>query len=61
VRFTINEKGRVDDVNVVESTPPGVFDDAAQTAVRKWLYEPRRENGVEVPSKGQVKLVFEPQ
>jgi TonB family protein len=61
VRFTISEKGRVSDVNVVESTPPGVFDDAAQTAVRKWLYEPRKENGVEVASKGQVKLVFEPE
>jgi TonB family protein len=61
VRFTISEKGRVSDVNVIESTPPGVFDDAAQAAVRKWLYEPRKENGVEVASKGQVKLVFEPE
>jgi TonB family protein len=61
VSFTINEKGRVNDVNVVESTPPGVFDDAAQAAVRKWVYEPRKENGVEVASKGQVKLVFEPE
>jgi TonB family protein len=61
VRFTISEKGRVSDVNVVESTPPGVFDDAAQTAVRKWIYEPRKEDGVEVASKGQVRLVFEPE
>jgi TonB family protein len=61
VTFTINPNGRTSDVNIVESTPPGVFDDAAQAAVRKWVYEPRKENGVEVASKGQVKLVFEPE
>jgi TonB family protein len=59
VRFTISEKGRVSDVNVVESTPPGVFDDAAQTAVRKWLYEPRKENGVAVASQAKARLVFD--
>jgi protein TonB len=56
--FSINEKGRVSDVSVVESTPPGVFDDAAMTAVRKWVYEPRKENGVAVPSQSKARLVF---
>jgi len=61
VSFTISEKGRVSDVNVVESTPPGVFDDAAQTAVRKWVYEPRKENGVAVTSQSKARLVFDPE
>jgi TonB family protein len=59
VKFTIGTNGRVSDVEVIESSPPGTFDDAAQTAVRKWVYEPRKENGVAVDSSARAKLVFE--
>jgi len=60
VKFEIGENGRVSDVAVVESTPPGVFDEAATTAVRKWVYEPRKENGVAVASQSKARLVFDP-
>jgi len=60
VKFDIGENGRVGNVAVVESTPAGVFDDAAVTAVRKWVYEPRKENGVAVTSQAKARLVFEP-
>jgi protein TonB len=60
VKISITETGKVSDVQVVESTPPGVFDDSAQNAVRKWAYEPRRENGVAVPATARARLVFEP-
>ena len=40
-------------------SPAGVFDDAATTAVRKWIYEPRRENGIAVSSQSKAKLVFD--
>ncbi|HEV7609593.1 MAG TPA: TonB family protein [Steroidobacteraceae bacterium] len=59
VKFDIGENGRVNNVTVVESTPPGVFDDAALSAVRKWVYEPRKENGVAVGSQAKARLVFE--
>ena len=59
VKFEIGENGRVSNVAVVESTPAGVFDDAATTAVRKWIYEPRKENGVAVSSQSKARLVFE--
>ena len=59
VKFEIRADGRVNDVAVVESTPAGVFDEAATTAVRKWIYEPRRENGVAVSSQSKARLVFE--
>jgi periplasmic protein TonB len=61
VKFEIAENGRVANVEVVESTPPGIFDDAARTAVRKWVYEPRKENGVAVSSQAKARLVFEAQ
>jgi protein TonB len=60
VKFDIGENGRVANVAVVESTPAGVFDDAALTAVRKWVYEPRKENGVAVTSQAKARLVFDP-
>jgi protein TonB len=60
VKFNITENGRVADVEVVESSPTGVFDSAAQSAVRKWVYEPRKENGVAVSSSAKARLVFEP-
>ena len=59
VKFEIGENGRVNNVAVLESTPPGVFDDAATTAVRKWIYEPRKENGVAVSSQAKARLVFD--
>jgi protein TonB len=60
VKYTIAENGRVTDVEVLESSPTGVFDGAAQTAVRKWTFEPRREDGVAVASTARARLVFEP-
>jgi TonB family protein len=60
VQYTITEQGRVTDVAVVESSPMGMFDSAAQSAVRKWLYEPRKEDGVAVSTTGKARLVFEP-
>ncbi|HEX5160911.1 MAG TPA: TonB family protein [Steroidobacteraceae bacterium] len=60
VQFNIGVNGRVNNLSVIESEPQGVFDDAAQAAVRKWVYEPRKENGVAVESTAKARLVFEP-
>jgi TonB family protein len=59
VKFNITETGRVSDVEVLESTPAGTFDDAALDAVRKWVYDPRKENGVAVASQAKARLVFD--
>jgi TonB family protein len=59
VKYTISESGLVSDVEVLESTPAGTFDAAALDAVRKWVYEPRTENGVAVASQGKARLVFD--
>ncbi len=61
VRYTVGDNGRVSDIEIVESSPAGTFDEAAQAAVRKWVYEPRRENGVAVASRAQARLVFDAQ
>jgi len=59
LKYTISEAGRVSDVEVIESTPAGTFDEVAVAAVRKWTYEPRKENGVPVASQGKARLVFD--
>ena len=47
------------DVEVLESDPAGTFDEPAVDAVRKWIYAPRKENGVAVASTAKAKLVFD--
>jgi len=43
--------GRVRDVRVLESSPPGVFDDAAVAAVRQWTYAPATYEGQPVATR----------
>jgi len=57
--YNIQTNGKVSDIQVVESQPAGVFDDSARDAVRRWTYEPRKENGVAVASPGKARLVFD--
>ncbi|HEY0303218.1 MAG TPA: TonB family protein, partial [Rhizomicrobium sp.] len=59
LRFNVGVNGRVSALEVVESEPQGVYDAAAQDAVRKWVYEPRKENGVAVESSAKARLVFD--
>jgi protein TonB len=58
--YNIGTNGRVTDIEILDSQPQGVFDDSAREAVRRWVYEPRKENGVAVASPGKARLVFDP-
>lgn len=60
VRFTISESGAVKDPIVVDSSPKGVFDDAALKAITRWRYNPKVEGGIAVERRGiQTLLRFE--
>ena len=41
VSFAVTESGAVEDISIVESEPPGVFNDAAINAARRLRFEPR--------------------
>lgn len=58
LQFTVDVNGEPRDIHVVEATPPGVFDRAALTAVKRWRYAPTVLNGaaVEVPVKALVRF-----
>ena len=61
VSFTITPVGTTDDIKILDSNPPYVFDRATVEAVRKWRYQPRIENGKPIARKNvQVKETFDP-
>ncbi|HEV7137543.1 MAG TPA: energy transducer TonB [Steroidobacteraceae bacterium] len=58
VQYVVNKKGYTTDVQVTDSTPPGVFDRAATDAIRHWRYRPAKYNGapVEVPVRTRIRF-----
>lgn len=56
--FTVDTRGETRDVQVLQSTPTGVFDRAAVSAVKRWRYAPVFVNGgaVEVPTRTLVRF-----
>ena len=56
VQFKIDSTGHVDAPQVVEGSPPGVFDAAAIEAVSKWRYRAPAHEISDV----QIKIRFKP-
>jgi periplasmic protein TonB len=58
VAFTVDVHGATRDVHVTEASPPGVFDQAATAAVKRWRYAPMVVNGaaVEVPTSYRMRF-----
>jgi TonB family protein len=58
VEYTVDTSGDPRDVRIIEATPPGVFDHAAVTAVKRWKYDPVIANGapVEVPVRTSIRF-----
>jgi protein TonB len=52
LEYTVDTRGEPRDIHVVEATPPGVFDESAINAVKRWRYAPMVVDGttVEVPA-----------
>jgi periplasmic protein TonB len=59
LNFTITETGAVRDIEVVDSTPRGVFESAAMEALASWRYKPRIANGVPVAHRATATLRFD--
>ncbi|MEE9255247.1 MAG: energy transducer TonB, partial [Pseudomonadales bacterium] len=58
VEFTVTEKGRVRDAVVKNRSVKGVFDDSALAALRRWRFEPVRENGRPIPVRVSFRFMF---
>jgi len=59
ISFTITEAGTVSDIEVVDSSPRGVFESAATEAVASWRYKPRIANGQPVAHRSTATLRFD--
>jgi len=57
---TVSSRGVVEDVSVVQATPPDMFEKSAVAAVRKWKYDPRFVDGLASEAHVKVHLEFGP-
>lgn len=58
VAFDVTASGSVENVEVIESEPPGVFDTAATRAVSRWRFKPRIVNGEAVAGRASQVVEF---
>jgi TonB family protein len=59
LNFTITETGAVRDIEVVDSSPRGVFESAAMEALGSWRFKPRIANGQATPHRSTATLRFD--
>ncbi len=55
----IDPDGRVEQARVLESQPPGLFDQVARTAIMGWQFEPARYQGMPVRVWARQNIRFE--
>jgi protein TonB len=58
VRFLVKEDGRVSGIEIVESVPPGVFDDSVRSALAGWRFSPGKVNGKTVCTRVATSIEF---
>lgn len=57
--FLITEAGKVQDIVLLESSPQGVFDNAAMQAVARWRFKPRISEGKSVAVRVEQTVNFQ--
>lgn len=58
IGFTVTETGETVALEVIDSVPGSIFDDAAIDAVAQWRFEPVIENGEAIPVRVAVRMSF---
>ena len=58
LRVAIDAKGQVDNVEIAKSSGHAILDRAAETAVRRWTFEPGRRAGIPVRAALDIPVVF---
>jgi serine/threonine-protein kinase len=58
VIFTVDIDGSVKDVSVRDSEPGDTFDASATKAVEAWKFEPIIENGIAIPKRTAIRMMF---
>ncbi len=58
LKVYIDETGKVVRAEVVQSIPPGVFDEASTQCVMKWKYSPAMQRDIAIPVVTSVRVNF---
>jgi len=58
VLISVDEEGEVEDIEVIESKPEGVFDKTVIRAIRRWQFKPKVVNSIAVKQEGEMRLNF---
>jgi len=58
MEFTIKPDGSVTDIDVVAAKPPGIFNAAAVTALRRWKFKPKIVDGQAVEQRALQSINF---
>lgn len=58
IEFTVSPAGSVANARVIGASPPGIFDEAALDAIKKWKFKPKIENGAAVVQRAVQTLKF---
>jgi len=58
IQFEVGRDGSVSQIEILDSTPPGVFDDAVLAAVRRWRFQPGELMGDAVRTRMTRTIVF---
>jgi TonB family protein len=60
LEFTVTPSGAVTDIKIQAAEPPGVFEQAAITALSQSRYHPAQRDGVAIAQRARVRLRFKP-
>ena len=58
VQFSVNEKGEISDLKVVDAKPKGIFEQEVFRCVGSWKYNPPTVNGRPVRTKWERTIEF---
>jgi protein TonB len=58
IRFDVNAEGGVENISIIESEPPGVFDEAVLSAVSQWRFHPGELLGDRIVTRMTRNIVF---
>ncbi len=59
VRFVVNEEGIVENIDILDEKPPGIFDRAVIDCVSGWRFNPGTVGGVPVRTVAETTIRFE--
>lgn len=59
VKFLVNESGLVDHIEIINATPPDVFEKSVFNCVSKWRFKPGTVEGIPVKTWAETTIRFE--